>query len=77
MGRETGFRRHPKGGPQFNQSFSNANQRRKQRLMEKEKSDDAQKGATAVEDHIEVDLEGFAPGVRPKGIRTKKRENKG
>ena len=45
--------------------------------MEKEKSDDAQKGATAVEDHIEVDLEGFAPGVRPKGIRTKKRENKG
>ena len=66
-----------KGGTPVQSILLKRQSKTKASLMEKEKSDDAQKGATAVEDHIEVDLEGFAPGVRPKGIRTKKRENKG
>ena len=41
------------------------------------KLDNVGEGATAVADHMEVDLEGFTPGVRPKGNRSKKRDNKG
>ncbi len=41
------------------------------------KPDNIGEGSTAVTDHMEVDLEGFTPGVCPKGNRSKKRDYKG
>jgi len=81
FGGEKGFSRRPKEGSQSNQFFSDALQRH-QNVQEKQMTpsilssllnrvDNAEEGAVT-NANMAVDLEGFMPGVRPKGKGSKK-----
>jgi hypothetical protein len=60
---EKGFSSRPKGGPQSNQFFLDISQRRQNAQQQ---FDNAGEGAVTEAGNMEVDLEGFTPGVHPK-----------